>query len=84
MSIAERLFRPNGTPTITRPEDELLRMIRELDEPMSLALADLNHALQHDDVAAGVRGARRLVGIAGLLGDAAAGVEAGWRAGGRA
>lgn len=70
-SVVTRLFRPNGKPTLGVAERAFLRELRRMEVPLGIALAEYNDALVHDDVQAGVRSARRLLGIAALLKDGA-------------
>lgn len=62
-----RLVTSDGKPTLSQSERAFLDELRRMDEPLDVALQDFNHAIQHDDVEAGVRAARRLIGVAGLL-----------------
>lgn len=62
-----RLLHPDGRPTLNRAERQFLRELRRMDPPLETAVQDMNHALLHDNVEAGVRAALRLLSIGEYL-----------------
>lgn len=75
--IESRLFRRTGTPALTLAEQHFLDELSRRDGQLEIGLRDLNQAINHDDVAAGIRAARRIASVGALMADAARVLERG-------
>ncbi len=73
--MLDRLLTPAGKPTVGHAEQNLLRECKRLSPGLDMAFADMNHALQYDDVEAAVRACERFQSLGVLYGDAARGVR---------